>query len=100
SAIEPADTILHGRSSEVVNNGDPRFEGITTPFVVGRYHSLAGHTVPRELETLATTGSIVMAVRHRSLNMVGLQFQPESVLTPQGGPRNENVLHAAVEERP
>jgi len=97
TVVEPAATILHGRSSQVVHNGDRLFDEIPTPFVVGRYHSLASHTVPDEIESLATTGPIVMAARHRVHNLVGLQFHPESVLTPQGGRLIENVLRETVE---
>jgi anthranilate synthase/aminodeoxychorismate synthase-like glutamine amidotransferase len=99
AAIEQAETIVHGRSSHVVHDGDRLFDGIPSPFVVGRYHSLAGHAVPEEIETLAMTDSIVMAARHRKFNLVGLQFHPESILTPQGGRLIENVLRDAADGR-
>jgi len=93
--VEPAQTILHGRSSRVKHNGDALFEGLVSPFVVGRYHSLAGHSVPDAIEPLAWSDSIVMAARHRSHPLIGVQFHPESILTPQGGRLIENVLREA-----
>ena len=90
--VESAGIILHGRSSKVTHVGGPLFEGIPSPMTVGRYHSLASHDVPPELESLASTGSIVMAVRHRRHPLLGIQFHPESVLTPAGGRMIENVI--------
>jgi len=95
-AVERAEAIVHGRSSPVEHRGTPLFDGIPSPFVVGRYHSLAGHEVPDALESLAWTGRIVMAARHRRFPMVGLQFHPESILTPEGGRLIENVLREAA----
>ncbi len=97
--VESAGVILHGRSSRVEHRGGPLFTGIPSPFVVGRYHSLASHDVPAELETLAVTDSIVMAVRHRRHRLLGIQFHPESVLTPLGGTLLENVICWAAEGR-
>jgi anthranilate synthase component 2/anthranilate synthase/phosphoribosyltransferase len=91
--VEAAATILHGRSSLVTHHGDRLFDGVPSPFVVGRYHSLAGHDVPDTIVPIAWTDSIVMAARHRHYPMVGVQFHPESVLTPHGGRMIENVLH-------
>jgi anthranilate synthase component 2 len=99
AVVEPAETILHGRSSSVVHHGDRLFAGIPSPFVVGRYHSLAGHTLPDEVEALAWTDSILMAARHERFPLMGVQFHPESVLTPQGGRLIENVLDEAAEWR-
>jgi anthranilate synthase/aminodeoxychorismate synthase-like glutamine amidotransferase len=96
AVVEPAQTILHGRSSQVTHRDDALFRGIPSPFVVGRYHSLAGHSVPEAIEPLAWADSIVMAARHRRFPLFGVQFHPESVLTPQGGRLIENVLGEAV----
>ena len=93
--VESAGIILHGKSSPVEHAGSDLFEGLTSPFVVGRYHSLASHALPGELESLAWTGGIVMAVRHRRHPVLGIQFHPESVLTPEGGRIIENVLQWA-----
>jgi len=97
--VESAGVILHGRSSKVVHHGGPLFDGIPSPMVVGRYHSLASHDVPPQLESLATTGTIVMAVRHRTSPLLGIQFHPESVLTPAGGRMIENVVAWAAAAR-
>jgi anthranilate synthase component 2 len=93
--VESAGAILHGRSSRVRHDGDALFEGIPSPVTVGRYHSLASHTVPPALEALARTDRIVMAVRHRTLPQVGIQFHPESILTPHGGQLIDNVIRWA-----
>jgi anthranilate synthase/aminodeoxychorismate synthase-like glutamine amidotransferase len=93
--VESAGAILHGRSSAVHHTGDLLFEGIPSPFVVGRYHSLASHAVPDDLEALAWTDTIVMAVRHRRYPLLGIQFHPESILTPDGGRLIENVMRWA-----
>jgi len=94
--VESAGAILHGRSSRVRHDGNELFAGIASPFIVGRYHSLASHDVPPDLEGLAWTDRIVMAVRHREHQLLGIQFHPESVLTPQGGTLLENVMRWAV----
>lgn len=96
--VESAGVILHGRSSKVAHQGGPLFDGIPSPMTVGRYHSLASHQVPPELESLAVTDSIVMAVRHRVHPLFGIQFHPESVLTPAGGRLIENVIRWSVSE--
>ncbi len=96
AVVEPAQTILHGRASHVTHRGDPLFEGIPSPFAVGRYHSLAGHSPADAIESLAWTDSIVMAARHRRYPLLGVQFHPESVLTPLGGRLIDNVLREAA----
>jgi len=76
---------VHGKDAEVEHDGRTIFEGIGNPLVAGRYHSLvADPDLPDELEVSATYGDVVMAVRHRELPAEGVQFHPESVLTPQG----------------
>lgn len=94
--VTGAGVILHGRSSAVVHEGDPIFAGIGSPFTVGRYHSLASHEVPEDLVSLAHTDSIIMAVKHRTHPILGIQFHPESVLTPSGGILIENVIRWAA----
>jgi anthranilate synthase component 2 len=93
--VESAGAILHGRSSRVMHNGASLFAGIPSPVTVGRYHSLASHAVPTSLEALAWSDRIVMAVRHRTLPQVGIQFHPESILTPHGGQMIEQVIRWA-----
>lgn len=82
-AMEP----MHGRTSAIEHNGDGIFAGIPNPFVAGRYHSLVveRETLPREIAVTAwAAGGEVMAVAHRKLPIVGLQFHPESILTEAG----------------
>ncbi len=77
--------LLHGKASPVRHHGDGLFTGLPDPFDAGRYHSLAATRVPDVLEPTAyADDGEVMAVRHRELPIVGVQFHPESVLTPHG----------------
>jgi anthranilate synthase/aminodeoxychorismate synthase-like glutamine amidotransferase len=76
---------VHGKEAEVEHDGRTVYEGLPSPLVAGRYHSLvADPELPAELELSARLGDVVMGVRHRSLPAEGVQFHPESVLTPQG----------------
>ena len=76
---------LHGNTSEIEHDGKGIFRGLTSPMVGGRYHSLAIHKLAGPLQVSAQTADgIVMVVRHRSLPANGLQFHPESILTPDG----------------
>ena len=83
-----AETLMHGKTSTVVHDGRGVFRGITAPFEAGRYHSLiiASESVPPELEVGARTKDegTIMAVRHRTHPVHGVQFHPESVLTNEG----------------
>ncbi|MCW2524103.1 MAG: aminodeoxychorismate/anthranilate synthase component [Frankiales bacterium] len=87
--VERAPELLHGKTSDVVHDGSGVLAGLPSPFTATRYHSLAirPDSLPDELEVTGRTESgVVMAVRHRSLPIDGVQFHPESVLT-QGGHR-------------
>ncbi|MDQ4049795.1 MAG: aminodeoxychorismate/anthranilate synthase component II [Actinomycetota bacterium] len=76
---------VHGKAAPVHHDGKTIFEGIESPLVAGRYHSLVVHPdLPHELEVTATSGDTVMAIRHRRLPAEGVQFHPESVLTGEG----------------
>jgi len=92
--IGQAQRLLHGKASVIHHDGRGIFEGLPQDFAAGRYHSLAATTVPDELEVSATSeDGEVMAVRHRSLQVDGVQFHPESVLTlPLGRDLLENFL--------
>ena len=91
--IGQAHRLLHGKASAVTHDGRGIFEGLPDPLEGGRYHSLAAVTVPEELEVCATAeDGEVMAVRHRELPVVGIQFHPESVLTPDGPTLGRNFL--------
>jgi anthranilate/para-aminobenzoate synthase component II len=81
--------------STVSHDGRGIFAGLPPAFPAGRYHSLAAATVPDELEVSARTDDgEVMAVRHRTLRVDGVQFHPESVLTPDGPRLCRNFLEA------
>jgi anthranilate synthase component II len=76
---------VHGKDAEVEHDGKAIYAGLPSPFVAGRYHSLvADPDLPAELELTSRLGEIVMGARHRELPAEGVQFHPESVLTPQG----------------
>jgi len=91
--VGPAQRLLHGKASSVSHDGTGIFEGLPDPLVGGRYHSLAATSVPDELEVCARSDDgEVMAVRHRELPVVGIQFHPESVLTPDGPALGRNFL--------
>src|SRR6478752_723095 len=85
---------IHGKDAEVEHDGKTIFAGLPSPLVAGRYHSLVAEpdTVPEALEVSATYGDVVMAVRHRELPAEGVQFHPESVLTPHGKHLLKNFL--------
>ncbi len=84
---------VHGKEAEVTHDGKSIYEGLPSPLVAGRYHSLiADPELPDELEVTATYGDVVMGVRHRKLPAEGVQFHPESVLTPQGRHLLDNFL--------
>ena len=85
--IVRADRLMHGKTSMVKHDDKTVFAGLSQPFEAGRYHSLCAdtETLPAELELSAQTErGEVMGVRHRELPLEGVQFHPESVLTPEG----------------
>jgi anthranilate synthase component II len=91
--VGQAQRLVHGKASEIAHDGQGLFSGLPDPLQGGRYHSLAATRVPEELEVCATTeDGEVMAVRHRKLPVVGIQFHPESVLTPDGPALAKNFL--------
>ena len=83
--IDSAQRLLHGKTSLVEHDGKGVFRGLPQGLEVGRYHSLAATRVPDVLEVSARSDDgEVMGVRHRELPIEGVQFHPESVLTPLG----------------
>jgi anthranilate synthase/aminodeoxychorismate synthase-like glutamine amidotransferase len=84
---------VHGKSTEISHDGEGVFAGLPAPLVVGRYHSLVvDEELPEELVPTAHGGGVLMAMRHRELPATGVQFHPESVLTPDGKRLLENFL--------
>jgi anthranilate synthase component 2 len=79
-----ADEVVHGKRSPVEHDGKGVFDGVESPASVGRYHSLVVDEVPDELEVTAKGACEVMGVRHTGRPVHGVQFHPESVLTPAG----------------
>jgi len=89
---------VHGKASLVYHEGRGILEGVTVPFEAGRYHSLVVERddLPDELELTAwTEDGLVMAAQHRELPRFGVQFHPESILTPEGPRIVENFLRLA-----
>jgi anthranilate synthase/aminodeoxychorismate synthase-like glutamine amidotransferase len=83
--IAQARQLIHGKASIVSHDGRGIYAGLPPELVAGRYHSLAATCVPQALEVTARTDDgEVMGVRHRELPIEGVQFHPESVLTPHG----------------
>jgi anthranilate synthase component II len=88
-----AKKLVHGKASVISHDGLGLFRGLPVDFIAGRYHSLAATSIPEELDVSATCGDgEVMAVRHRQLPVDGVQFHPESVLTPIGPDLARNFL--------
>ncbi len=95
-AVTSAPTLMHGKSSLVFHDGTGLYEGIPNPFQAGRYHSLIVEGVAHGLEVSARTRTgEIMGLRHRSLPIHGVQFHPESVLTPDGRVLLGNFLRMA-----
>ena len=93
-SVVRAPTPMHGKVSTIEHDGKGVFKGVSMPFTAGRYHSLViGDPVPAELETCARMeDGTIMAVRHRTLPVHGVQFHPESVLTGEGRQLLRNFL--------
>jgi para-aminobenzoate synthetase component 2 len=87
--------LMHGKTSTIKHDGRTLFEGLPLPMEVGRYHSLIAEpvSVPAELEVSAITPEgEIMGIRHRKYTIEGVQFHPESVLTPEGPQLMGNFL--------
>ena len=94
--VGAAHQLVHGKATDVHHDGRGLFAGMPQDFPAGRYHSLAATSIPDVLEVSATAADgEVMAVRHRELAVDGVQFHPESVLTPSGLALAENFLGPA-----
>lgn len=99
-SVVGAEAIVHGKSSIVKTvPGSVLFAGMDSDLSVGRYHSLIGKldTEVTGFNVTATLGDMVMAIEHRERPLMGVQFHPESVLTPFGGKLVDNVIGWAVD---
>lgn len=94
-SIGHAPKAMHGKASRITHTNKGIFQGLENPLQAGRYHSLCSTRMPACLETVAEFESIAMAVQHRSLPIYGVQFHPESILTPTGGRLIENLMETA-----
>jgi anthranilate synthase/phosphoribosyltransferase len=98
--VERAPTPVHGKTASVTHRGEGLFDGVPSPFTATRYHSLvvAADTVPEVLDVTASSDDgLVMALAHRELPIWGVQFHPESVLTPEGAAILANFLEMTGE---
>ncbi len=96
--VEHAPRLMHGKTSQIEHDGTGVFAGLPSPFEATRYHSLcvAHRPFPAELEANASSeDAVIQGVRHRTLPIHGVQFHPESVLTPSGGAIFANFLAIA-----
>jgi anthranilate synthase/aminodeoxychorismate synthase-like glutamine amidotransferase len=93
-----SDRIMHGKTSMVEHDGRTIFRGLGSPMIANRYHSLIveKQSLPKELEVSASSEeagkTVIMAMRHREFPVEGVQFHPESVLTPDGAKLIRNFL--------
>ena len=85
---------VHGKTTEITHDGRSLFAGLPRQITVGRYHSLVvdAESLPDGFEVSAEGGGVLMGIRHRELPAEGVQFHPESVLTPEGGTMLRNFL--------
>ena len=90
-----APMIMHGKTSPIAHNDRGVFAGLPNPFVATRYHSLIVEqsSLPPVLEVTAEADGLIMGLRHREFDIEGVQFHPESILTPEGNNLLANFLH-------
>jgi anthranilate synthase/aminodeoxychorismate synthase-like glutamine amidotransferase len=93
--VSHAPVVMHGKPSRITHLGKGIFQDLENPLQAGRYHSLCAVALPDCLEQTAEFEGVVMGVGHRTLPIFGVQFHPESVLTPPGGRIIENLLKIA-----
>ena len=97
ATIGYAPSLMHGKTSEVTHDGSTLFRQVPSPFTATRYHSLviAPGTLPNEFKVTAQTADgVIMGLQHRTLPLFGLQFHPESIMTPDGKTMLKNFLEA------
>ncbi|MEN6387158.1 MAG: aminodeoxychorismate/anthranilate synthase component II [Phycisphaerales bacterium] len=97
--VSHAPKVMHGKSSKVTHNEKGIFEGVENPLQAGRYHSLCATKMPDCLKVTAEYENIVMALEHKDKPIFGVQFHPESILTPAGGKIIQNLLNISLKAR-
>lgn len=98
--VEKTFETVHGKPSMIHHNEKGIFHHLVNPFKSGRYHSLSGQKIPDSLEVTAKSDSeVIMGVAHKEFFVQGVQFHPESILTPSGGKIIENILHMIKEKK-
>ncbi len=91
--VSHAPTVMHGKTSVIIHNSESIFKDIPSPFLAARYHSLIVRDVPEDFQLLAwTKEKSIMAMRHKTFPIVGVQFHPESFLTEHGDILMRNFL--------
>jgi anthranilate synthase/aminodeoxychorismate synthase-like glutamine amidotransferase len=96
--VTGAACLMHGKASPVYHDGRGVYEGLPNPFPAGRYHSLAvqEESLPAAFRISSyTSNGEIMGIRHRDLPLEGVQFHPESILTPEGDRLLRNFLHSS-----
>lgn len=93
-SVGAAKAIVHGKAEpiQLIDEETNLFSNLANPFIAARYHSLAATSIPSCLKVIAKTKDEVMAVRHKQHKILGYQFHPESILTPQGGALLQNSI--------
>lgn len=102
SAVDAAQILMHGKASSVYHDRKSVFTGLANPFPAGRYHSLAVQEEdlgPDLIISAYTSDGEIMGIRHRELSVEGVQFHPESVLTPTGDRLLGNFLELTAARR-
>lgn len=102
AAVVPANRLLHGKTSAVHHDGRTIFRGLPNPLVAGRYHSLCVDVTGFPQDQLEISAfddmGCIMAIRHRALPIEGVQFHPESVLTPDGRALLANFVERSLDD--
>lgn len=93
--VEPVGEVVHGKASRLEHDGRGPLRGLPSPLFVGRYHSLCTRAVPGRFQVHARLDGMAMAISDPEARQVGLQFHPESILTPQGDLVLGNILEDA-----
>jgi anthranilate synthase component 2 len=94
--VGKAPEIVHGKPSKIKHDNTGIYKNIENPFQAGRYHSLTGLDVPYSIEISARSDTgVIMGIRHKEHPIIGVQYHPESILTPLGGELIDNIIKFA-----